>query len=121
LELMTVSSVGGSSPGFTWSAVYDDAPNPDTVTVQADGVGRDTVVVAQADGQRAAIQFVQASGPSATPVPVDAQFLPLATTRQVVIGAGPVVINTPALKPFAPSKPGGQGGFQVLNEEWRAT
>jgi hypothetical protein len=99
---MTLSTVGGSSPGFTWSAVYDDAPNPDTVTVQADGVGRDTVVVAQADGQRAAIQFVQ--------------FLPLATTRQVVIGSGPVVISTPPLKPFAPSKPGGQGGFQVLTK-----
>jgi hypothetical protein len=117
---VTVSNVGGSSPGFTWSAVYDDAPNPDTVTVQADGQGRSTVVVAQADGQRAAIQFVQSSGPSSTPVPVDGQFLPLATTRTVVIGSGPTVINTPALKPFPPSKPGGQGGFQVLNEEWRS-
>jgi hypothetical protein len=110
---MTVSTVGGGSPGFTWSAVYDDAPNPDTVTVQADGVGRSTVVVAQADGQRAAIQFVQASGPSATPVPVDPQFLPLVTTRQVVIGSGPAVINTPALQAFPPSKPGARAAFAL--------
>lgn len=118
---MTLSNVGGSSPGFTWSAVYDDAPNPDTVTVQASGTGRSTVVVAQANGQRAAIQFAQASGPSSTPIPVDPQFLPVAATRVITIDTGPTVINTPALKPFPPSKPGGQGGFQVLNEEWRAT
>lgn len=115
---MTVSNVGGGAGNvFTWSAVYDDAPNPDTVTVQADGQGRSTVVVAQANGQAAAIQFIQ---PGGQPLPVPPG-VSVVTTRQVVIGSGPVVINTPALKPFPPSKPGGQGGFQVINEEWHPT
>lgn len=116
---MTVSSVGGSSGGvFSWSASYNDQ-GPGTATVQADGQGRDTVVVQQEDGQQAAIQFVQ-PGQEANPVPIPPG-VTVVSTVQVVIGSGPFTIRPIRLDPFPPSKPGGVPGFRVTNEEWHAT
>lgn len=116
-----IATVGGSSGGvFSWSAIYDDSTNPDTLTVQADGQGRDTAVIAQLDGQQAAIYFVQPSGPLAIPLSAPPG-VTIAASRTVVIGSGPVAFNTPALQPFPPSKPGGVYSFRLTNEQWSST
>lgn len=97
---------------FDWSAVYDDAAN--TLTIQANGAGRCTVVVAQSNDKQAVAFFVQPGGqPLPLPSGITADF-----SVTVVIGSGPLVIPNIRLKPI-PDPRGSAGGFMVANEEWR--
>ena len=106
---MTTFTCDGSFGAFSWSAVYNDQ-GPGTVTLEATGPGRCTVILQQEDLQRAAVYYIQPGG-QRLPKP---EGLQVAFERDVVIGAAPVEIRPARLDPFpAGPKPGAVGGFRT--------
>lgn len=113
---MATASIGGSSAAMDWTATYDDVAH--TLVVQGSGPGRCTVIVEQADGKRAAAQFVQASGPASVPIPVPDDVIPTLAVQPVTITApGSRTFSPITLKAFPPSKPSGQGTFKLVGSE----
>jgi hypothetical protein len=117
---MTQFQTGGSADAerFEWSGIYDDAAH--TVVLEATGTGRCTVVIAQANGQRARVNFTQPSvaNGAALPLPSTIPQNTIAVTVPVPIGAGPVTITGATLRPFPSAKPGGVGYFETLSAAW---
>lgn len=108
---MAIAFCGGSSPDITWRIDYDDVAH--TVTAISSGIGRATVVVEQTDGKRAKVTFA-ASGEQLPPIAVPSDIeATVNVTRAATLGTD-LVVNNVTLKPTAPSKPGGSGGFVVV-------
>jgi hypothetical protein len=116
---VATASVGGQDAVMNWQGTYDTVTNQAVLT--ATGPGRVTVVLEQTDGKRAAVQFVQASGPGATPIPVDPSIVDTLAVAPVVVtiplGGTGTRTFTASLKPYPPSKPGGTGSFAVIDAE----
>jgi hypothetical protein len=109
------SSNGGAPNGFEWTGEYDDVAH--TVTITSAGVGIDTAVVEQSNGQRARIDFA-AAGEQRPPIVIpQAIQATVDITRTVTTGA-PLTITGVTLKPNPPSKPGGVGGFVLVCDYW---
>lgn len=109
---MTTFSVGGTSAGvFSWSATWNDQTRD--LVIDASGIGRCNVTVAQSNGQMRTVAFVQNAGD--TPLPVPAGIPAPAVT--IVVSDPPTTIPNITLKPDAGSR-SGNGGFEVVNEQW---
>jgi hypothetical protein len=117
VETIGGSSAGGAAAGgFEWGVSYDDVAHSATAT--SAGFGRCTVVVEEATGQRARLNFA-AAGDNRPPITIPADIqATVDVTRAIVIGT-PLTISPVILKPFPPVKAGGQGGFLLVCEYWQ--
>lgn len=116
-------TISASSAAMSWDATYDDVAH--TLVINGTGPGRCTIVVEQSNGKRAAAEFVQATGPLSTPIPVPDDIVPTLAVAPVLVtvpsgGTGTRTFSAITLKPYAPSKPGGQGTFALINAECNA-
>lgn len=118
---MAIETVGGSSAGgaaaggFEWQVDYDDVAH--TVTATSAGTGICSVVVEQSNGRRARIDFA-APGETRPPLTIPADIQATVDATQAVVIGTPLTITNIRLKPFAPVKPGGVGGFLMVCEYW---
>jgi hypothetical protein len=108
---VTTFQVGGTFGTFSWTGIYDDA-GAGKATLQASGPGRALAIIRQADGRQAAVYFNRPGDGGRLSLPAGAD---IATSVDVVINGGPVVIQPARLNPFDadPTKPGSVGGFEA--------
>lgn len=117
---MSIATASDQNEFVSWDVAYDDVAH--TMTINGTGPGRCTLILEQADGKRAAAQFVQQDGVKSTPIPVPPDIVPTLARAPVLIvippgGTGTRVFNNTTLRPIAPTKPGGTGTFIVVGSE----